>query len=50
MSGAEGFMNDLQTVARWFVDNPLSGAGLVYGAAIVVVILYTFVTSDAVQE
>jgi hypothetical protein len=35
----------LQTVARWFLENPLSGAGLVYGVAIVGVILYTFVMS-----
>lgn len=39
-------MNGLQTVARWFLDNPLGGAGVVYGAAIVGVILYTFVISS----
>lgn len=43
-------MNGLQTAVQWITDNPLRGAGLVYGAAIAVVILYTFLISDGAQD
>ena len=36
-------MNTLNTIVHWFTLNPFSGASVLFGVAIVVVTLYTYV-------
>jgi hypothetical protein len=35
-------MDNLQTLVQWFTANPFSGAAFVFGGAVVIVTVYTY--------